>query len=423
MSALVITSFVIVLIFLVLCSALFSFSEMAISSANKTRLITFKEDKKTKNSQRKKAERVIHYIENYNEHITAIVIFNNIVNVLFSTLATLFFTLLAISLWDSGGYGALLSFLITTPIVIVFGEIVPKQLAKKYPEKGTMFLTWAISSVNMVMKPVTLILSKIIKEEDNTAFISDEEINTALSQTTEAGVTTPFEQELIKRMLQADELTVGDIMVGLNEVVSIPQGTTLAKINSILQESNYTRYPVVDNKGNVVSLFSAYRYLLDKLKGQVKTYEDYTFTFSTFNIDENPFHILEALRHRREKMAIIIDDEDKFAGVIALEDIIELLVGEIYDEGDVEDDGVYTLNETSYILDNNVVLDYWLKEYKPKVKIETEVRSLTIEKWAHQLKGSKPKHGDNFTYKNMIIWCRKNKFENKKNNYEIDIIS
>lgn len=414
--------FSLLLIVLIFMSALFSFSEMAISSSSKTRLLTIIDSNNSSQSKKKKAKRVIHFIENYNEHITAIVIFNNIVNILFSTLSTVFFTIIANEAWGVAGYGALLSFLVTTPLVIVFGEIVPKQLAKKYPESGTMFLSFTIAFVALTMKPITFILGKIIKEEDNTAFISDDEINTALSQTTEAGVTTPFEQKLIKRMLSADELSVEDIMVPLKDVVTIPNEITTAKLNSIIKDSKYTRYPVVDEKGNVVSLFSAYKYLLDKLKNKTTDFKDYTFSFSTFNYDENPFHILEALRHRREKMAIIIDEDDKFIGIVALEDVIELIVGEIYDEGDVEDDGVYSLNDNSYILDKNVKIEYWLKEYNVSLKLTSDIKKLTVEKWVQSIKGSKPKHGDNFTYKNAIIWVRKDKFNSKNNTYEIDII-
>ncbi len=414
--------FGLILVFLVFLSALFSFSEMAISSSNKTRLLLITESNEYSERKKKKARKVIFFTENYNEHITAIVIFNNIVNILFSTLATVFFTLIATNLWGNGGYGALMSFVITTPIVILFGEIIPKQLAKKYPESGTMLLTTAITSVNLVMKPITFVLGKIIKEEDNAAFSSDAEINTAISQATEAGVTTEYEQSLIKRLLSADELSVDSIMVPLEEVATIQKDVTTTKLNDIIKKTPHTRFPMIDSDGNVVSIFSTKNYLIDKLKSSVKAIEEYTYGFTTFYIDENPFHILEALRTRREKMAIILDDEDKFAGVVTLEDVIELIVGEIYDETDIEEDGVYTLNETSFILDWNVKLDYWIKEHAKEVKLPADIKKLTIEKWVTSLKGSKPQHGDSLTYKNLIIWPRADKHNKTKLVYEIDII-
>ncbi len=414
--------FGIILIFLIALSALFSFSEMAISSSNKTRLLTIIDSKDASQRKKRKAAKVIHFTENYNEHITAIVIFNNIVNILFSTLATAFFAIIADDVWGSPSYGALLSFVITTPIVIIFGEIIPKQLAKKYPEKGTMMLATAIVFVSIIMKPFTFVLGKIIKEEDNAAFSSDNEINTAISQATAAGVTTEYEQLLIKKMLSADEKTVESIMVPLKDVTTIPQNITNAKLNALLKGASHTRFPIVSPDGKVVAVFSTKNYLLDKLKGDAKGLEEYSYTFTTFNLDENPFHILEALRSRREKMAIILDDKDEFVGVITIEDIIELLVGEIYDETDHEKDGVYALTETSFILDDHVKMGYWSKEYANKIKFNQETSEKTIKVWVSELKGDKPEHGDSLTYKNLIIWTRRDKNNKNKFVYEIDIV-
>ncbi len=422
MNIILLVIFTTVLLTLVALSALFSFSEMAISSANKTRLLTIAEDKKSSKGKKKRANRVIHFMDNYNEHITAIVIFNNIVNILFSTLATVFFTWVSIYTIGDARYGALLSFAITTPIVIIFGEIVPKQLAKKYPEKGTMLLSTTILIVNGLMKPFTFILGKIIKEEDNVALSSDEEINMALSQATESGITTAFEQTLIKRLLSADELSVEDIMVPLKDVVTIDKDINKTKLNTLLKTASHTRFPVVDEDGEPIAVFSTKKYLLDKLRNQVGDLKEYSYGFSRFNSDENPFHILEALRNRRERMAVIIDEDDKFIGIVTLEDVLELIVGEIYDEADVEEDGVYSLNETSFILNKNVKLGYWQKEYAPKVKIPAELKNTSVETWIKLLKGSKPKHGDSFTFKNIIIWVRKDKYNAKDNVYELDII-
>ncbi len=410
-----------ILVVLVSMSALFSFSEMAISSSSKTRLLTLI-DSDISPRKKNKARKVIHFTENYNEHITSIVIFNNIVNILFSTLATVFFTMVANEVWGSGAYGALLSFLVTTPIVIVFGEIIPKQLAKKHAESGTMLLSSTITIVNMFMKPITFLLSKIIKEEDNAAFTSDDEINTAISQATEAGVTTEYEQSLIKRLLSADELSVDSIMVPLEEIATVPENVTPTKLNSIVKTTSHTRYPVVNKEGEVISILSTKAYLIDKMKNEIKDIKEYTYPFGTFNLDENPFHILEGLRNRREKMAVIIDEEDKFVGIVTIEDILELLVGEIYDESDVEQDGVYKLNEDSFILDSNVKVGYWIKEYASRIKLAPEVKKLSIQQWVKNIKGEKPSHGDSFTYRNLIIWAREDKQDKKKLVYEIDII-
>ncbi len=414
--------FSIILAILIALSALFSFSEMAISSSNKTRLLTIIDSNDESERRKKKAKRVIHFTENYNEHITAIVIFNNIVNIMFSTLATVFFTIIANEAWGNGAYGALLSFIVTTPLVIIFGEIIPKQLAKKYPEKGTMLLSTSIAFVNGMMKPFTFVLGKIIKEEDNTAFSSDSEINTAISQATAAGVTTEYEQLLIQKLLSADEKTVESIMVPLEDVTTIKHNITIPKLNAVLKKTSHTRFPIVNDNNEVVAVFSTKNYLLDKLKTEIKSISEYSYPFTTFNLDENPFHILEALRNRREKMAIILDDKDEFVGIITIEDVIELLVGEIYDETDHEKDGVYALNETSFILDCDVKVGYWTSDYAKKIKLNQDISKMTIEEWVSGLKGGKPEHGDSLTYKNLIIWTRQDKKNKKKFVYEIDIV-
>ncbi len=414
--------FGLLLIVLIFLSGLFSFSEMAISSSNKTRLLTITESKKANERKKSQARKVITFIEKYNEHITAIVIFNNIVNIMFSTLATVFFTLIAIDVWGNGAYGALLSFIITTPLVIIFGEIIPKQLAKKHPESGTMALSTTIVFVNIIMKPLTLVLSKIIKEEEQAAFNSDEEIHTALSQATEAGVTTEYEEEMIKKLLSADEILVESIMVPINDVVTIEEKFTQTKLNSLLKDSSHTRFPVLNKEGEVVSILSIKHYLLDKLRDDVKDLTSYTYSFTTFDLDENPFHILEALRSRREKMAIIVDDEDKFKGIVTIEDILEELVGEIYDETDVEEDGVYQMDEDTFIINHNVKLKYWTETYASAIKFSKEDSELTVEKWIRKIKGSKPEAGESFTHKNLIIWAKEDPHNNKKLTYEIDII-
>ncbi len=414
--------FACVLIFLIFLSGLFSFSEMAISSSNKTRLLTIVESNKSTDRKKSQARKVINFIEKYNEHITAIVIFNNIVNIMFSTLATVFFTLVAIDVWDQGAAGALLSFAITTPLVIIFGEIIPKQLAKKHPETGTMALSTTIVFVNIVMKPLTLVLGKIIKEEEQVAFNSDAEINTALSQATEAGVTTEYEQSMIKKLLSADEILVESIMVQKDNVVTVPEKFTQTKLNSLLKDSSHTRFPVVNEEGEVISILSIKHYLLDKLRDDVKDLKQYTYSFTTFDQDENPFHILEALRSRREKMAIIVNDDEKFIGIVTIEDILEELVGEIYDETDIEEDGVYQMDEDTFILNYNVKIKYWVKTYASAIKFSKEDCELTIEKWVKKLKGSKVEPGDSLTYKNIIIWVKEDPHNDKKNAYEIDII-
>ncbi|BDU67457.1 MAG: hemolysin [Candidatus Tyloplasma litorale] len=418
--------FLIILLLLVFLSALFSFSEMAISSINKTRLMVIANDEKYSSKSHKQANRVLHFIENYNEHITAIVIFNNIVNILFTTLATVFFIAIANKFFDpenAESIGPIMSFSIMTPFVIIFGEIIPKQLAKKFPESGTMKLSWTLYIVNLIMKPITAFLGKIIKEEDNSAFNSDEEINLAISQATEAGITSSFEQNIIKKLLEIDEMKISKIMIPANKVSTLSDKDNKTKVNLVLRKENYTRFPILNDDNKVVSLFSARKYLIDKLKDQTKDLIEYQFDFSKFDVDENPFHVFETLRNRRERMGIIIDSKNEFLGIVTIEDIIELMLGEIYDEDDVKKDGVYTINNSSYIINSNVNVGYWLKNYEPKINFPIKYKEMNIEQWFKTISGiQNVEPGQNYTYKNLIIWTKIDKYENDSIIFEIDIV-
>ncbi|NQX83465.1 MAG: DUF21 domain-containing protein [Mycoplasmataceae bacterium] len=422
MEILLYLSGIFILLLLVALSALFSFSEMAISSANKITLKAISESKNSSKISKKRATRVIHFIENYNEHISAIVIVNNVVNILFSTLATVYFTIFAQNILHSVAFGPLMAFLIMTPIVIIFGEIIPKQLAKKFPEIGTMKLSWTLQIVNMFLKPITYLLSKLIKEEKKNLLSSDEEINLALEDATSIGVTTSFEQNIIKRFLELDKSYVKNVMLPKKDVVTIPLNITKNKIDNILRKNSYTRLPMLNKNGEIKKIFSTKKYLVDKLRGETEVLKKYMYDFTKFNTDDNPFHIFESLRNKREKMAIIFDEHKVFVGIITVEDIIELMLGEIYDEYDVEEDGVYTLNETSFIVTPNVKVGYFIKKYSPEFVLKTEHKEKTFNQWIKIIAGKTPILNEHYIFKNMIIWVQQDKMNEKKIIFEIDIV-
>lgn len=405
-----------ILVLLVVMSALFSFSEMAISSTNKARIKSIKDNRETSNHKKKQAQRVLNFVENYNQHISAIVICNNIVNVLFSTLATVFFTAIV------EGYGPLVSFVVTTPIVIIFGEIVPKQLAKKYPETGTMRLSFMLVIVNFLMIPITSLLKKMIKEEEQAMLGSDQEINMALTEATKQGVTTSFEEQLIRKSLDIDNMKLSEVMIPVGQAGVIKGKITETKLNSILKRTPHSRFPILDSKGNVKSIFSAKRYLVDTLKGKIENFDDYIFDFATFNLDDNPYHAFELMRSRRERMSVVLDDEENFAGLITIEDIIELMLGNIYDEDDLEEDGVYTLSQTSFIVNPKVKIGYLKKNYIKGLKTDETQDNQTLEKFIQTMAGKKLRPGQHYTFRNLIVWVIEDKIDDTKITFEIDIV-
>lgn len=414
------------LLLLIIMSSVSSFSEMAMSSCNKNRIKSISISPETSDKNKKKSLKVLMFLDNYNEYISAIVIFNNIINILFSILTTTFFSILFVSVMSPESnpefWSPIVSFLIMTPIVIIFGEILPKQLGKKFSEKGTMNVSPIISSVNFLMKPLTMILSRLVKEEEVTMLASDEEIQMAISEATVAGVTSSFEEMIIKRSLEIDNILVKDVMIPIEEIVTLDYKITKKELNSVLKKKMHTRFPMINSKGEIKSILSAKKYLIDKLKKEEKPLKEYMINFTKFFDDDNPFHIFEALRNRREKMATIVDSTEKLIGIITIEDIIELMLGSIYDEDDIEEDGVYVLNNTSFIIEPDVNVRYFIETYAKSIKTTIANKEKTIYKWVESIAKKEPLFGEYYIFKNIIIWVREDNSHKDKIIFEIDII-
>ncbi len=410
-------SLFLILLLLVMVSAFFSFSEMAISSASKIKLQSILKNAKSK-KEKKQSKRVINFIDNYNQHITSIVVCNNIVNVLSSTLSTALFA----AIFNDSISGYLGSFIFMTTLIIIFGELIPKMLAKKFSEKGTMKFSFILHFVNIFLTPITFILSKMVKEEKKITLSSDQEINFAIEESTVSGITSKHEQNFIKNSLMMDKIFAEDIMVLKKNVKTFPEKISLKEIKKEIYKYSYTRFPLIDNKGNVTSILSTKRILVHLANNKEINIDEYKMDFLKIELDEKPIIIFENLRNRREKMAIVVNDDNRFVGIVTIEDIIEMLVGKIYDEEDIEKDGIYRLSDTTFIVPPSIKLDHLIKKHICNMKINSQDKSLTIQELGNKICGKVLKDGDHFTYKNNIIWVKKDKYNKNKLIYEIDLI-
>ncbi len=410
----------VILVFILALTAFFAYAETAITSASKIKINIILNDPSTTKKEKIQAKRVVKFVSNFNEHITAIVIFVNLLTILSSSLMTLLFgpNALPKNVW----WMYIIILIIFSIIVLIFADLLPKMLAKRFPEKGVMKFSWILSVVSLIMKPFTYVLSRMIKENKEGFVTSDVEINAVLAEATSTGVTTTFEQTLIKRTLKIDEMHVDQIMIPKEIVATLPMDITKTKLNNFIEKNNFTRFPMINNNGEVKAIFSSSKYVMDKIKGKTGDVKEYSFNYTKFNIDENPFSVLETLRNKREKMGIIINDEGLYAGVITIEDIIELMVGSIYDEDDIEEDGVYKLNMSSFIIEPKVKIGYLTKNYFKKLKIKPEHKDWTLNKFVNWIAGKKISVNEYYTYKNIIIWVKEDKYDNSKIIFEIDVV-
>lgn len=325
------------LIFLVACSAYFSSAETAITSLDEGRL------RYLINTHRRKRRGLSLLLEEPNDLITALLILNNLTNVGASSLMTL----VALRLLPQGlpTYQAgLLATGVMTVSLLIFGEITPKNFAKNNAERFTLATINQIHVFTRVLRPVIVVfrglahgivrlLGEDLSQEEPYA-VSDEQIETLIDASEESGLLDAADGEMIRRILDFDEMTAAQVMVPRTDVQSIEVRTSPAKAREIVAVDGHSRFPVYDRiPDNVVGTLYA-KDLLAQVDNPRTTLHGllrpvyYTPTTKPINV------LLREFQRERVHMAVVIDEFGGMAGIVTLEDIMEEIVGEIEDEYD-----------------------------------------------------------------------------------------
>ncbi len=415
-----------IIILLIIVSGVFSFSEIAFASANKIRMKTFANED---NHRGKQAKRVLFLRERYNETSTSIVILNNIVNILATTLSAAFFG----QIITNQGVGILISTIIMSILIIFFGEIIPKMLARRYPEKGSMYLSMVILLVFYIFYPISKLIAKIIPLEKDYLIRNEEEFNEALIESKESGVIDISENEIIKNTLMLDKKKIKDIMTGIENVFYLKSNI---KDNNFIKEitnNGFSRIPIVNPEGDTIGILNLKKFLLYRENKEYKNLkivieklmDDAIFVTKNHEIN----WVFDKLKSNRRGMAIVVEEENskKMIGIVTIEDIVEEIVGEIYDENDVEEDGIYELGvdtiQISYWSDAAQIFDEYFPDLKNKPKIKE--KEIFGEWFKRNFKNDQEKiefkNGEYYHYENLIIWVKKD-YDNPEINFEIDLI-
>ena len=397
-------------------SALFSFSEMALATVNKIKVQKLANSSENKRKN-KNARQALNLINNYNETITSIVIMNNIVNILGTTLATVWFSVIM----PDPAIAAIVSFVVMTLATIIFGELTPKMLAKKHSLSGSLMLASTIKWTVIIFKPLTWFIGLFIKDKEEVLLESDEDIKHALLETQRAGHINETETELLHRALDIDEISVKEIMIPLSEVITIKKSIKLDTLKKVVVENGYTRYPVVNTKGEVIGIFNANFFLKDQIKQRDFDLNSSMFDVEFFTKTTKLDVILHKLKANRQHMGIVVNNKNSkvIIGVITIEDIIEELFGELYDETDRAEDGILDINDDHFIIHWDAKASDVLKEvYHSKRKIDNKTTFSTFIKKHFKVK--ELKDGDHFIYKNSMIWIKQDK-RTSRNSLSIEI--
>ncbi|MDE7083846.1 MAG: hemolysin family protein, partial [Clostridia bacterium] len=372
--------FLVVVIICIILSGYFSATETAFTAINKIRLRAKAEDGD------KGAKRVLKLADSYDRLLTTILIGNNVVNILASSL----FTLLLIALIKDEGLATTLSTVILTVVVLIFGEITPKTLAKEFPEGFARFSAPVINVLAWILFPFTFLFGlwkklmlKIFKHKEDNA-ITDDELKILVEEAEHEGGINAQESDLIRSAIEFNDLEAKDILVPRVDVEAINCETPLEEVDKIFMETRYSRLPVYkDSIDNIIGILHEKDFIKqrgDKGFSLEKAAKPTVFVVSTTKISA----VLQQLQKSKSHMAVVSGEFGDTVGIITMEDILEELVGEIWDEHDEVLSDITQINETEYkVLGSTTVND--LCEYFDLGAVDSE--SATVGGWVIDMLG------------------------------------
>ena len=357
---------IIVLGVLLILSGFFSSTETAFSSANTIRIKQYAKSSKKKIS--KKAKIVLKLQNNYAIFLSTVLVGNNIVNLSSASLATYLFS----TVYNLGEKGVLISTIVMSILVIIFGEIAPKTLARIWPEKFAMFAAKPMNILTFILKPVTILFGKfdekvsdMVDEEDKVT-ATEEELIDIVETIEKEGVLEHQESELIQSAITFDSKSVRVVMTSKEDVKYIDIKDDFEKIANFFEECHYSRAPVYDSKlDQVVGVINQKDVYTCYVKKEKKNIEELMSEAIYISHRRLIPYALELLQKNKSHLAIVVDNikEKNFLGIITLEDILEELVGEIYDEYDDSPANVFEIGNHIYQVNGKVSLDELFDNY------------------------------------------------------------
>lgn len=403
--------YLIIIVLMVLLSAFFSSSEIAINSLNLTRL------KKAVDSGDKTARVAYNLSENFTSTLCTILIGNNLVNTAATTAATVVILrfLTKHSFAGADEIAPVLTTLIMTVIILIFGEILPKNIGKARPESWSRIVAYPIRFLTWVLFPIVFVVTAAMRflrrfwgtDDEDAPTVTEEELSTIIETVEEEGVIDEEQGELLQSTLEFPETTVREIMTPRIDMVQIDIDDDPAAILAIAEESRYSRIPVyrdsIDNIIGILVLNHFYK-ALTELDGHVEKID-----FESLLIKPKFVHktmrlpnALGVMREHKTHILIIVDEFGGTMGIVTMEDILEELVGDIWDESDEIVKEFRKTGENTYEVSGDMNIDDFFAEIEHEDN-EFECEYKTMGGWAVEATDADPHVGDSFTYKNMCI--------------------
>ena len=393
---------VLLVVFLIIVSAFFSGSEIAYASASKPRLIS------EADGGDKRAKKALDIVENYVKAIATILVGNNLVNIA----ATSVITLLCVEYYiPQNPNNTLIAEIIATLVLLIFGEILPKIYCQEHANRLVLSFSGLMQGAMRFFLPITFLVAKFVEKlsvlwarEEGEQSMTDEELAMVVDTIQEEGVFTEAEGELIKSAIEFGDVTAHEILIPRVDVAAYDLDSPLADLLSDPEIMTYSRLPAyresIDHIVGILPMKQLTKAVLtqgiDNVDVESMLVEP-LFVHMTKNINE----ILKDFRRTKTNMAVVLDEYGGTMGILTIEDILEEIVGEIYDETDEpEEEEVQEVSAGTYLLDGSMnIYDAFDEiDYEPK---DFESEYTTLSGWITELLDKFPEAGDTFTYERI----------------------
>ena len=405
-----ITPYLLILLMLAL-SACFSGTEMAFSACNKMRV-----KKKAEDTGKSSAKLGLSISEKFTNSLSALLIGNNITNTVAYAVATLIVVNIlksrGMSEAQSAAVGSVVATIVITIIMLIFAEIVPKVIAKNHADALVVLLAYPLRIFTIILSPAVLVVTLFVKllrviwgkdEPEDEPTVTEEELSSIIETVEEEGVIDEEKSDLLQSALDFSDITVQEILTPRIDMTSIDINDDREKVLEIISESRYSRIPVYeDSIDNIIGIL----YLNHFYKKYV---DDENFDLRPILI--KPFFLhktvklpaaLAKMKDNKNHIAIVIDEFGGTLGIVTMEDILEEIVGDIWDESDeIEPDYIKTGENTYDVSGDMNIGDFF--ELLDIDDDDFESEYTTVGGWAIEMLDGLPSEGDNFNYKNIYV--------------------
>ncbi|MBN8209386.1 HlyC/CorC family transporter [Bacillus sp. NTK071] len=382
---------------LILLSAFFSSAETAYSSVNKIRLRNFADEGK------RGSKRALAIAENFDKALSTILIGNNIVNIAAASISAAVATDLF-----GGNTGLVISTVVMTILILIFGEILPKSLAKEHAESYSLLIATVLYVLIKLLAPVNFffvklkeLVSKFFAKSSTLPSVTEEELKVMLDISEEEGVIDKEERDLIHRSMDFDDTLAGQVLTPRIDIVAIDIEQSIDEMKEIFFEERFSRIPVYqDSIDNIIGILTEKEFLTHLIKYKnvdvKKLIREPLFVVESMKIST----LLPKLQKEKVHMAIVLDEFGGTSGLVTLEDVLEEIVGEIWDEQDEKFSTMLRISDSNYHFDAQHQLDDFFEVMNAT---PPESSYHTLGGWVIETLGTVPSMGDSFYYENLKI--------------------